>query len=53
MIRFVRVVTAAEIPSDRGRLVFIDGEQSAVTGGDVAADAGPAGTTACTPGQIA
>ena len=26
MIRFVRVVTAAEIPSDRGRPVFVDGK---------------------------
>ena len=26
MVRFVRVVTAAEIPSDRGRPVFVDGK---------------------------
>jgi 3-phenylpropionate/trans-cinnamate dioxygenase ferredoxin subunit len=30
MTRFVRVVTAAEIPSDRGRLVFADGRAIAL-----------------------
>jgi 3-phenylpropionate/trans-cinnamate dioxygenase ferredoxin component len=30
MVRFVRVVAAAEVPSDRGRLVFADGRTIAV-----------------------